>query len=109
VSWLAEMGGQEFARRALVGAALAGFQCGYVGAWVVLRRMALTTEALSHSLFPGLAIATALIGLSPLGLLLGGALGALFVAGGAEFISRTSRLKPESALGMSEHLSVTNR
>lgn len=100
MNWLAEMLSHDFARRALLGGALAGFLCGYIGAWAVLRRMALTTDALSHAMFPGLAIAAACVGLSPLGLLLGGLCAALFVAGGAEIISRTSRLKPESAIGI---------
>ena len=100
MSWLPEMLSHEFARRALLGGALAGFLCGIVGAWAVLRRMALTTDALSHAMFPGLAIAAACVGLSPLGLLLGGLLAALFVAGGAEIISRTSRVKADAATGI---------
>ena len=99
MSWLAEMLHHDFVRRALLGGALAGFLCGYVGGWVVLRRMALTTEALSHAMFPGLAVAAALVGLSPLGMLAGGVLAALLVAGGAEFITRSSRQKPDAALG----------
>lgn len=98
--WFAEMLSHDFARRALIGAALSGFLCGFVGAWAVLRRMALITDALSHAMFPGLAIAAACVGLSPLGLLMGGLLAALFVAAGAEIISRTSRLKPDCAMGI---------
>ena len=100
MSGWAEMLHHDFVHRALLGAALTGFLCGYVGGWVVLRRMALTTEALSHAMFPGLAIAAALVGLSPLGLLAGGLLAALLVAGGAEALTRTSRLKADAALGI---------
>jgi len=95
------MAGHDFARRALIGAALSGFHCGFVGAWAVLRRMALTTDALSHAMFLALAIAAACVGLlPPLGLLMGGSLAALLVAAGAEIISRTSRLKPDCAIGI---------
>ena len=90
----------EFQKRALLGGTLVGFACGYVGAWAGLRRMALTTEALSHAIFPGVAIAASCGGMSPLWLFFGGLSSALLVAGGAEAIARSSRLKPDAALAI---------
>ena len=52
-------------RRALVGGALIGFTNGFLGTFVVLRRMALMADSLSHSLLPGLAIGLILFGLAP--------------------------------------------
>ncbi|HEV7869518.1 MAG TPA: metal ABC transporter permease, partial [Chthoniobacteraceae bacterium] len=43
-------------RRVLVGGALIGFTNGFLGAFVVLRRLALMADSLSHSLLPGLAL-----------------------------------------------------
>jgi len=92
--------GAEFQHRALLGGTLVGFACGYVGAWVGLRRMALTTEALSHAIFPGVAIAAAWGCISTLGLFFGGLASALLVAGGADAVARSSRLKQDAALGI---------
>ena len=92
--------GAEFQHRALLGGTLVGFACGYVGAWVGLRRMALTTEALSHAIFPGVAIAAACGCISTLGLFFGGLASALLVAGGADAVARSSRLKQDAALGI---------
>jgi len=107
MNWLADQWAHEFVRRAFFGAGLAGLLCGFIGAWVVLRRLALTTDALSHAMFPGLAVAAACCGLSPLGLAVGGLLAGLLTAGGAQFISRSSRLKQDAALGLLYTLAYT--
>ncbi|MBN8709260.1 MAG: manganese ABC transporter permease [Verrucomicrobia bacterium 61-8] len=88
----------EFMQRALVACVLIGFTNGFIGAFVVLRRLALMADALSHSLLPGLAIAAMLVGLSTAGLLLGGLLAAFFVAIGGHLIARSSRVKDETAI-----------
>lgn len=85
-------------QRALVACALLGFTNGFIGSFVVLRRLALMADALSHSLLPGLAIAAIVVGLNPGGLLLGGLIAALFVALGGHLIARSSRLKDETAI-----------
>ena len=87
-----------FMQRALLSCALIGFANGFLGTFVILRRQALLTDALSHSLLPGLALAAMLVGLSPGGLLLGGLLAALMVALGGQFLARNSRLKDETAV-----------
>jgi ABC-type Mn2+/Zn2+ transport system permease subunit len=89
-----------FLLRGIAAAALAGFLAGFVGAWTVLRRMALIADALSHTLFPGLAVSLALVGLSATGLFLGGLLSAALVVIGAEFISRSSRLKRDASVAI---------
>lgn len=90
----------EFMQRALLGCALIGFTNGFLGAFVLLRRMALMADALSHSLLPGLALGVILFGLTPLSLFFGALAAALFVALGAAAISRSSRVKEEVALGV---------
>jgi len=95
---LAEPFSYGFMQRALLSCALIGFTNGFLGTFVILRRQALLTDALSHSLLPGLAVAAIFVGLSPGGLLLGGLLAALLVALGGQLIARNSRLKDETAV-----------
>ena len=99
-TWLTEPFRHEFMQRALIGCALIGFTNGFLSALVVLRRLALMTDALSHSLLPGLAVGVLLFGLTPASLFVGALLAALFVALGAEVISRSSQVKEDTALGI---------
>ena len=98
MNWLLEPFQYEFMQRALLACVLVGFTNGFLGAFVVVRRLALMADALSHSLLPGLALAAIVVGLSPAGLLLGGLLAAAFVALGGHLISRSSRIKEETAI-----------
>lgn len=100
MDWLTEPFQHEFMRRVFVGGALIGFTNGFLGAFVVLRRLALMADSLSHSLLPGLAVGFILFGLAPMGMFFGALVAALFVAIGAQLISRSSRLKEDTALGL---------
>ena len=100
MDWLTEPFHHEFMRRVLVGGALVGFTNGFLGAFVVLRRLALMADSLSHSLLPGLALGLMIAGgLYPSALFIGALVAALFVAIGAQLVARTSRLKEDTALG----------
>ncbi len=90
----------EFMQRALLGCALIGFTNGFLGAFVLLRRMALMADALSHSILPGLALGVLLFGLTPWSLFFGALTAALIVALGASLISRSSRVKEDVALAI---------
>jgi manganese transport system permease protein len=98
MSWITEPLHYEFMRRALLACVLIGFTNGFLGAYVVLRRLALVADALSHSMLPGLALAAMLIGLNPGGLLLGGLFAAIFVALGGHLVASSSRVKDETAV-----------
>lgn len=98
-SWLFEPFEAAFMQRALLGCLLVGFTNGFLSSFVVLRRLALLADALSHSLLPGLAVGAILFGLSPVGLFTGAALAALFVGVGGQLVARSSRLKDETAIG----------
>lgn len=100
MEWLSEPFTHEFMRRVFVGGALIGFTNGFLGAFVVLRRLALMADSLSHSLLPGLAVGMMLFGLAPAGLFFGALVAALVVALGAQLLSRSSRLKEDTALGI---------
>ncbi len=100
MDWISEPFQHEFMRRVLVGGALIGFTGGFLGAFIVLRRLALMADSLSHSLLPGLALGFMLFGLAPMGLFFGALVAALIVAVGAQIIARSSRLKEDTALGV---------
>lgn len=100
MNWLLEPFQHEFMQRAFFGCALIGFMNGFLSAFIVLRRMALMADALSHSLLPGLALGVLLFGITAQSLFFGGLVAALFVAVGAQIISRSSRIKEDTALGI---------
>jgi ABC-type Mn2+/Zn2+ transport system permease subunit len=100
MDWLFEPFHHEFMQRSMVACILIGFTNGFLGAFVVLRRLALMADSLSHSLLPGLAIGMVLFGLAPAGLFFGALVAALIVALGAQLLARGSRIKEDTALGI---------
>ncbi|MBK8986206.1 MAG: metal ABC transporter permease [Chloroflexi bacterium] len=88
-------------RTVALGAAILGLVSGALGSFAVLRRQSLLGDAISHAALPGVVIAYMLTGSkSPLVLLLGaaaaGLLGTLLMMG----ITRYTRIKEDSALGI---------
>ena len=100
MEWLSEPLGNVFMQRSLIACAIIGFTNGFIGAFVVLRRLALMADSLSHSLLPGLAVGLILFGLAPQGLFIGALCAALIVALGAQLLARGSRIKEDTALGI---------
>lgn len=101
MSLFQELWSQEFMRRALVGSALIGFTNGFLGAFIILRRMSLMADALSHSMLPGLALGMFYFGLqNTVGLFVGGLTAAALVAVGAMLLTRGSRLKEDTTLAI---------
>jgi len=101
MNFFRELLSHEFMQRALVGGALIGFTNGFLGTFIILRRMSLMADALSHSMLPGLALGVLVAGgLSASGLFLGGITAAFLVALGAMLLARTSRLKEDASLAI---------
>lgn len=81
--------------------ALVGIACGVLGCFVVLRRMALIGDALSHAVLPGVVIAFIVTGNTGIGgLFLGAMLAGLITAGMIKLVSQHSRTKEDSAIGI---------
>jgi manganese/zinc/iron transport system permease protein len=85
----------------VVGAALLGITAGALGVFAVLRQRSLVGDALAHSALPGVAVAFLVTGAKDAGTLLIGAavaglVGALMMVG----IERTSRIRPDAAIGV---------
>lgn len=75
--------------------------CGLVGVYLILRRMALVGDAISHSVLPGIAIAFLLTGSRGSTAMFAGALAAGVVTTLLiELIHRKSRIKHDSAIGI---------
>ncbi len=80
---------------------LVGIACGVLGCFVVLRRMALIGDALSHAVLPGVVIAFLVTGSAGIvGLLVGALLAGLITAGMIKLVSQYSRTKEDSAIGI---------
>ena len=90
----------------VLGVLALGIASGAVGAFLVLRRRALTADAISHATLPGIAVAfivmvgAGLTGKSLPGLLLGAYIAGLVAMVVIVLIRRTTRLKDDAAIGI---------
>lgn len=82
-------------------AALCALACGVAGCYLVLRRMALLGDAISHAVLPGLGVAFLMSGSREPGPMLAGAGAAgLATAGLSALLSRVGRIADDAALGV---------
>lgn len=81
---------------------LVALPCGQVGSFLILRRMALTGDAISHSVFPGVVIAFMFTGdLASPWLIVGAGLAGLASTVIIELIHKWTRVKQDAATGIS--------
>lgn len=100
IAELQEILSYQFNQRALLAAVMIGFLNGYTGGYVVLRRGALFAGALSHTLFPGIAVGALIAGLNPYSALIGAFVMALVVGLGSQGIAGNSRVDREAAMAI---------
>ncbi len=75
--------------------------CGLVGCFVILRRMALVGDAISHSILPGITLAFLIINSrDTLPMMLGAVAAGVVTVALIEAIRYTSRIKPDAAIGI---------
>ncbi len=75
--------------------------CGTIGCFLVLRRMSLLGDAISHSILPGLALAFILTGTrDPLAMLAGALVVGVLTAGMATGVRKLGRIPEDAALGV---------
>lgn len=87
-----------FMRRALVASLAISLGSAPIGVLLMLRRMSLVGDAMSHAILPGAAIAFLLVGsLSPVAMGLGGLLAGLAVALLSGLVSRTTPLREDAS------------
>jgi len=88
-----------FMVRGLVAAVVVGIVCPVLGAYIVLRGMALFGDALAHAILPGVAIAYLLGGSGQTGLFVGGMVAGVVTALGVGAISKGG-IKEDTAIGV---------
>lgn len=86
----------DFLLKALLVAGMASIVCGVIGCHVVLRGMAFIGDAVTHAVFPGLAVAFVVQG----SLVLGGAVAGVVTAVLVAVFSQNRRVKEDSIIGV---------
>lgn len=85
-------------RRALVGAMALAVAGAPLGMFLILRRMALSGDAMAHAILPGAAIGYLVAGLSAPAMALGGLAAGVIVAVGAGAVARATLLREDASL-----------
>jgi len=85
----------------LLGALLLGASCGLLGSFIVVRRMALLGDTLSHAVLPGVVLGYMWnMEKDPVAILIGATVAGLLGTVLVSLIRRTTKLKEDAALGM---------
>jgi len=88
-------------RYALIGTMLLGITCGLLGSFVVVRKMALVGDMLSHAVLPGVAIGFLWnMSKDPLAIFIGATIVGLISTGVVNILRQTTRLKEDTVLGL---------
>ncbi len=88
-------------RISLLGCSLLGLNCGALGSIMVVRRLSLIGDSLSHAVLPGIVLGFIFAeGKSPLSLLLGALIASTASAICIHILKTTTRLKEDSILGL---------
>lgn len=87
-----------FLQRALLGGVALACSAGPLGVFLMLRRMSLIGDAISHGVLPGAALAFWFFGLSLPALTFGGMVAGLGMAGLAAWITRRTGLREDASL-----------
>lgn len=88
----------SFMRRALLGCLAISVGSTPVGVFLMLRRMSLTGDAMSHAILPGAAIGYLFAGLSLGAMTIGGLIAGMVVALASGLVSRATVLKEDASL-----------
>lgn len=95
-NWIVEPLQYSFMQRALVVAVVVGAICAVVGSYLMVQRLALLGDAISHSLLPGVATAYIFHVSIFLGALVAGLLSTVIING----IKNFSKIKEDAAMGI---------
>lgn len=88
-------------RFALLGSILLGISCGLLGSFIVVRKLALMGDALSHAVLPGVALGFMWnMTKDPVAIFVGATIAGLLGTVVVGLITQTTRLKEDTALGM---------
>ncbi|MBB2971452.1 zinc ABC transporter permease AztB [Mesorhizobium sp. RMAD-H1] len=87
-----------FMQRALFGSLVLSASCAPVGVFLMLRRMSLTGDAMSHAILPGAALGFVFFGLDIIPMTIGGLIVGLLVALGSGIVSRFTIQKEDASM-----------
>ncbi|MBA4148766.1 MAG: metal ABC transporter permease [Verrucomicrobia bacterium] len=88
-------------RYAVIGSILLGITCGLLGSFIVVRKMALVGDTLSHAVLPGVALGFMWnMTKNPIAIFIGATIAGLIGTAVVNLIKQTTRLKEDTALGM---------
>jgi zinc/manganese transport system permease protein len=86
-----------FMRRALVACLILSFSGAPLGIFLILRRMSLVGDAISHAILPGAALAFLFFGLSLWSITIGGLIASLAVATSSGILTKLTNLKEDAS------------
>jgi zinc/manganese transport system permease protein len=95
---IAPFAGPDVMRRALAAIFALSFSAAPLGVFLMLRRMSLIGDALSHAILPGVAVGFLLAGMSVFAMASGGLIAGFLITIGAGLIARTTALKEDASL-----------
>lgn len=88
-------------RTALLGSVFLGISCGLLGSFIVVRKLALFGDALSHAVLPGVAAGYLMAGeKNPLTIFVGASIAGVLGTVLVNVIKKTTHIKEDSSLGM---------
>ncbi len=88
-------------RYAVAGSILLGISCGILGSFIVVRKMSLFGDALSHAVLPGVALGFMWnMSKDPVAIFIGATLAGLLGAAVVHWVKESTRLKEDTALGL---------
>jgi zinc/manganese transport system permease protein len=96
----------DFLRRALAAVIVLAFGVAPVGVFLMLRRMSLMGDAMSHAILPGVAAAFLLSGLNRIAMTIGGLIAGLVVAVLSGVVARLTQIKEDTSLAVFYLLSL---
>jgi zinc/manganese transport system permease protein len=98
--FLLEPFGNASVRHSLAAILALALSAGPIGVFLMLRRMSLVGDAMSHAILPGVAIAFLIAGLNVYAMTLGGLIAGLVIALSAGAVSRATTLHEDASLAM---------
>lgn len=91
----------DVVRTAVLGSVFLGISCGLLGSFIVVRRLSLFGDTLSHAVLPGVAIGFLVAGYkSPVAIFVGATVAGLLGTALVGLIKKTTHIKEDSSLGM---------
>lgn len=91
----------DVVRTALLGSVFLGISCGLLGSFIVVRKLSLFGDTLSHAVLPGVAIGYLVAGYKdPFAIFIGATVAGILGTVMVNLIKKTTHIKEDSSLGM---------